>query len=96
MTRRRTHEICFVYLLGCSDADGTRTYVGWTNDLGKRVTRHNAGKGARSTKGRGWNLLYVERFDSRRDAMRREWYLKRERRLRKRLSAGISLLSTAA
>lgn len=56
--------------------------------------KHNAGKGARSTRGRAWRLLYVEYFDSRIDAMRREYFLKRARALRKKLSAGISLFSS--
>jgi len=85
--------LSFVYLLGCSDRHGVRTYVGWTNNIAKRLARHNAGRGARSTRGRVWRLLYVEYFDSRVDAMRREYFLKRARKLRKKLSAGISLLS---
>lgn len=95
---KRTHdrELCFVYLLGCSDGHGLRTYVGWTNNIAKRVARHNGGKGARSTRGRAWQLLYVEYFESRVDAMRREFYLKRDRNLRRKLSAGISLSSPVA
>jgi putative endonuclease len=91
--RARNAERCFVYLLGCSDTHGLRTYVGWTNDIGKRLARHNGGKGARSTRGRAWHLLYVEYFDDRREAMRREYFLKRARGLRRKLSAGISLRS---
>lgn len=87
---------CFVYLLGCSDRHGTRTYVGWTNDIAKRLKRHNSGKGARSTRGRAWRLLYVEYFDDRSEAMRREFFLKRDRRFRKKLSAGISLFSAVS
>jgi putative endonuclease len=72
-----------------------RTYVGWTNDIPKRLLRHNAGKGARSTRGRAWRLLYVEYFDSRNEAMRREYFLKRARKLRKKLGSAISLFSPA-
>jgi putative endonuclease len=85
--------LSFVYVLGCADRDGVRTYVGWTNDISRRLKRHNTGKGARSTRGRAWQLLYVEYFEDRRQAMRREYFLKRSRRLRKKLSAGISLFS---
>lgn len=80
---------CFVYVLGCADRHGIRTYVGWTNDIAKRVKRHNGGTGARSTRGRSWTLLYVEWHLDRRAAMSREWYLKRDRRFRKRLSGGL-------
>ena len=83
----------FVYVLGCSDRHGVRTYVGWTNDIARRLAKHNAGRGARSTRGRVWRLLYVEYFDSRVEAMRREYFLKRARKLRRQQSAGISLFS---
>lgn len=77
---------CFVYVLGSCGPDGYRTYVGWTNDLDRRIAKHNAGTGARSTRGRIWFLLYAERHDSREDAMSREWHLKRNRSFRKRLT----------
>src|ERR1700678_2049347 len=77
---------CFVYVLGSCGLDGYRTYVGWTNDLERRIARHNAGTGARSTRGRVWFLLYAERYDSREEAMSREWHLKRNRGFRKRLT----------
>lgn len=84
---------CFVYVLGCADHHGIRTYVGWTNDIAKRVKRHNGGVGARSTRGRSWMLLYVEWHGDRRAAMSREWYLKHDRRFRKRLSHGLTFSS---
>jgi putative endonuclease len=77
---------CFVYVLGSSGPDGCRTYVGWTNDLDRRLAQHNAGKGARSTRGRVWFLLYAERHASREQAMSREWRLKHDRAFRKRLT----------
>jgi putative endonuclease len=78
-------EVCFVYVLGSIGKTAYRTYVGWTIDLERRLAEHNAGKGARSTRGRSWTLLYVER----RQAMSREWHLKRDRRFRKLLSAPV-------
>lgn len=83
----------FVYVLGCIDASGARTYVGWTNDLALRLKRHNAGRGARSTRGRAWVLLYVEHFNSKNAAMSREWHLKKNRAFRKRLTGGIAAQS---
>jgi putative endonuclease len=77
---------CFVYVLGSADRTRHLTYVGWTNDLDRRLARHNAGKGARSTRGRIWTLLYSERHDTRSEAMSREWHLKRDRVFRKRLA----------
>ena len=76
---------CFVYLLGSNGKGGYRTYVGWTTDLEKRLAAHNLGKGARSTRGRQWKLLHSEEFETRNEAMSREWHLKRDRVFRKRL-----------
>lgn len=79
----------FVYVLGSHGKGGPRTYVGWTLDLERRLAQHNGGKGARSTRGRLWVLLYTERHRTRRAAMSREWYLKRDRSFRKRLLQSI-------
>ena len=76
----------FVYVLGCAHKGRYLTYVGWTTDVEKRLAAHNAGKGARSTKGRVWVLLHSEGFASRAEAMRREWHLKRDRKFRKTLA----------
>ena len=76
----------FVYIIGCADRHGLRTYVGWTTDPDRRLAEHNAGTGARSTRGRVWTLLYVECLPSRREAMSREWHLKRDGRFRKQLA----------
>jgi putative endonuclease len=77
----------YVYVLGCRTADRIVTYVGWTTDVDRRIAQHNASRGARSTRGRVWVLLHIERFRTRRQAMSREWHLKRDRKLRKRLAS---------
>jgi putative endonuclease len=76
---------CFVYVLGSRGRHGRRTYVGWTTDLDRRLSEHNSGIGARSTRGRKWILLYAERYPTRGEAMSREWHLKRDRAFRKSL-----------
>jgi putative endonuclease len=80
---------CFVYVLGTATRNGPLTYVGWTQDVARRLNQHNSGKGARFTRGRVWTLLHQERCRSRRDAMRREWHLKRDRAFRRKLAAMI-------
>jgi putative endonuclease len=80
---------CFVYVLGCRHKGRTLTYVGWTNDVPRRLAQHNAGKGARTTRGRSWVLLHSETFASKPEAMSREWHLKRERAFRKKLAQKI-------
>jgi putative endonuclease len=84
---------CFVYVLGSADKGRRLTYVGWTNDLAKRLARHNAGTGARTTRGRSWVLLHSETLPTRSEAMSREWHLKRDRAFRKQLAL---TLATAA
>jgi putative endonuclease len=76
----------YVYMLGCRDKDGLRTYVGWTTDPDRRLGEHNAGTGARSTRGRTWILIHVETCGDKQEAMRREWRLKHDRLLRKRIA----------
>jgi putative endonuclease len=75
----------FVYVLGSNGKGGPRTYVGWTNDLDNRLKKHNAGTGARSTRGRTWQLLYAEQYATKEEAMSREWHLKRDRKFKKSL-----------
>ncbi|HET7805958.1 MAG TPA: GIY-YIG nuclease family protein [Pseudolabrys sp.] len=77
---------CYVYVLGTFTAKRHLTYVGWTYDVARRLMQHNDGKGARSTRGRNWVLLYSERCASKRHAMSREWHLKRDRAFRRQLA----------
>ena len=58
------------------------TYVGYTNNLKKRFLLHNAGKGAKFTRGRKWVLIYKEKFKSKKEAISREYYIKNNRSLR--------------
>jgi putative endonuclease len=79
----------YVYVLGSHAKGRTLTYVGWTNDVTRRLEKHNAGKGARTTRGRVWVLLHSETFATKSQAMSREWHLKRERAFRKSLAQGM-------
>lgn len=76
---------CIVYVLGSPGKNRYLTYVGWTLDLDRRLIQHNSGKGAKSTRGRTWSVLHVERYATRNEAMSREWHLKRDRVFRKAL-----------
>ncbi|MBI5137721.1 MAG: GIY-YIG nuclease family protein [Nitrospirae bacterium] len=82
---------CFVYVLGSPAR--RRTYVGWTVDLERRLERHNAGTGAKATRGARWLLLYAEKHPTRAQAMGREWRLKRDRALRRALAATLTGLA---
>lgn len=68
-------ESNYVYILRCGDGS---LYTGWTNHLEERVAAHQAGRGAKYTRGRGpVELVYWERFSTREEAMRREYAIKR-------------------
>ena len=49
------------------------TYVGYTNNLKKRINLHNSNKGAKFTRGRKWKLIYKEKFNSKKEAISREY-----------------------
>jgi len=71
----------YVYIVKC--ADGTY-YTGYTNDLERRINQHNAGEGAKYTKGRRpVKLVHSERFKSKSKAMQREYKIKQFTRERK-------------
>jgi putative endonuclease len=63
------------------------TYVGYTNNLLKRITLHNSGKGAKFTRGRKWTLIYKEKFKSKKEAIYREYYIKKNKTLRNKIKA---------
>ena len=61
------------------------TYVGYTNNLKKRISLHNSGKGAKFTRGRKWKLVYREKFKSKKEAISREYYIKKNRSIRNKI-----------
>jgi putative endonuclease len=62
-----------------------KTYVGYTNDIDRRIEKHNTNKGAKSTKGYKWLLIYSKKFKSKSEAMSYEFKLKNNKTLRKKL-----------
>lgn len=64
----------YVYIVMCSD---NTLYTGYTVDVDKRMIAHNNGKGAKYTRARlPVELKYTEMFDSKSDAMKREYEIK--------------------
>lgn len=64
----------YTYIVRCSD---NTLYCGWTNDLKKRLASHNSGKGAKYTRSRNpVELVYIECFDTKEEAMSREFAIK--------------------
>ena len=74
----------YVYMLR-SKSIKTVTYVGYTNNLEKRIKLHNTGKGAKFTRGRKWILIYKEKLMSKKEAISREYYIKKNRTLRNKI-----------
>ncbi|MBC2579922.1 GIY-YIG nuclease family protein [Clostridium sp. DJ247] len=71
----------YVYIVKCSD--GT-LYTGYTNDLDRRIATHNNGKGAKYTRNRlPVELVYYEEYSTKSEAMKREYYIKKLRRMDK-------------
>ena len=69
----------YVYLI-CTKNNNNRliSYVGYTNDLKRRIYLHNNSKGAKFTKGRKWKLLFKKEFLFKKEAMKYEYKLKKD------------------
>ena len=76
--------IYYVYMLKSKSVKPV-TYVGYTNNLKKRIALHNTGKGAKFTKGRKWVLVYKEIFKTKKEAISREYYIKNNRAIRNKI-----------
>ena len=73
----------YVYMLKTQPEYKSKTYVGYSVDPNLRLIRHNSNKGAKSTKGYKWLLIYSKKFKSKNDAMSFEYKLKKDKILRK-------------
>ena len=73
----------FVYLIvSKKNKKKLISYVGYTNNLKERLKKHNSSKGAKFTKGRYWKLAYSKRYDSKNIALKEEYKLKVNYKLR--------------
>ena len=79
----------FVYVIASIKNTKVTTYVGYTKNLKNRLLAHNAGKGAKFTKGRKWKVLYSEKYDTKNEAQTREYYVKKNRKLRDLIKANL-------
>ena len=76
----------FVYLIVSKLKNKKRfSYVGYSKDLKKRLNLHNSGKGAKFTRGKKWNLVYYKEYNTKSDAMKNEYKLKKNYKLRKEI-----------
>ena len=75
----------YVYLIGSQIKKKTISYVGYTNNLKKRINLHNSSKGAKFTRGNKWKLIYYKKYENKIDAMKNEYKLKKNYTLRKKI-----------
>ena len=79
--KQNQHQGNYTYIVKCSDET---LYTGWTNKLKKRLEAHNSGKGAKYTKNRRpVELVYFEEYDTKQEAMKREYAIKQLSRQKK-------------
>ena len=56
--------------------------MGYTRNLKKRLELHNKGKGAKFTRGRTWKVMYFEKYKTKKEAILREYSIKKNRKFR--------------
>ncbi len=77
--------VYFVYLILTKKVNKFRSYVGYTNNIEKRLHLHNNSKGAKFTKGNSWKLIYYQKYNDKIIAMKEEYKLKKNYKLRNKL-----------
>ena len=73
----------YVYLLLTKSGKNHISYVGYTNNLIKRLKKHNSSNGAKFTKGRKWKVIYSKKYSSKSIALKEEYKLKKNYKKRK-------------
>ncbi len=75
----------YVYLIISEKYKNFKTYVGYTNNLKKRLIKHNSNKGAKSTRGRIWKVIFKKKFETKKLALKYEYFLKKNKLLRSKI-----------
>ena len=75
----------YVYLIISKHKDRWISYVGYTNNIEKRIFLHNNSKGAKFTKGKSWKVIYSKRYSNKVEAMKNEYKLKKNYKLRSKI-----------
>ena len=85
----------FVYVISANTRLKLVTYVGYTNNLKKRLNLHNKGKGAKFTRGRRWKVIYSEKYATKSEAKSREYYIKKNRKFRNLIKKNLNEKKTS-
>ena len=72
----------FVYLIISLSDKRLISYVGYTNNIRNRLKLHNSSKGAKFTRGRKWKIIYKKSYNSKSEAMKKEYLLKKDKKKR--------------
>jgi len=75
----------YVYLLISKKNDNIISYVGYTNNLENRLSKHNSSRGAKFTRGRKWEMIYKKVYKTKSEAIKEEHKLKKNYLLRKKI-----------
>ena len=75
----------FVYMILSKHNNKWFSYVGYTNNIQNRILQHNSSRGAKFTKGKKWKLIYFEKYQNKIDAMKNEYKLKKDYKLRSKI-----------
>ncbi len=70
----------FVYLIISLSDERLISYVGYTNNIRNRLKLHNSSKGAKFTRGRKWKIIYKKSYNSKSEAMKKEYILKKDKK----------------
>ena len=81
----------YVYLIVAEINRKYVSYVGYTNNLKKRLKLHNSSKGAKFTRGKKWKMIYFKNYKSKKIAMSEEYKLKKNYSLRKKIKQGLEI-----
>jgi len=75
----------YIYLIVSKINKKLISYVGYTTDIEKRIKKHNDSKGAKFTRGKKWILIYKKKYQTKSLALRNEYLLKKNYKLRKEI-----------
>ena len=75
----------YVYAIISNHKKKLITYVGYTNNIQKRLKLHNTSKGAKFTRGRNWKIIYKRKYNTKKEAMKSEYNLKKNKLKRNNL-----------
>ena len=75
----------YVYLIITKIKNNYISYVGSSNNVKKRLIKHNTSKGAKFTRGKYWEIIYKKKYETKSKALKEEYKLKKNIKKRKEI-----------